>query len=54
VLSYASSWSDGRGEKRIRRRRDQNFAPPYIGEADWRNSFGGNLLIDNQLRRKTG
>jgi hypothetical protein len=47
-------WIVGWGEKRIRRRRDQNLSLSYIGEAGWQNSFGGNLLIDNALQLETG
>jgi hypothetical protein len=47
-------WIVGWGEKRIRRQRDQITALSYIGKSGWQNSFGGNLLIDNDLQRKTG
>jgi len=45
-------WNDGRGEKRIRRRRDHNLAPSLIGKQIGQNSFGGKLLSDNGLQRK--
>jgi hypothetical protein len=34
--------------------KDQIAALSYIGKSGWQNSFGGNLLIDNALQRKTG